>query len=597
MSWPGLDRPRVIMLAISAGIGAFAILCAVLEHRAGIPYYSAIPDALVGWAYVTGGMVAHRARQLDRTGLLMITSGLIWFATSIGFYVRPILPYTTWLSGLVDVLLVQLLLQYPNRELRSKLERGVLAAAYLQVLVVNGVRDVFASRRSLSALPGRYACPCPHTFPFVHDPGVFNAFQTENTIAAIVIGGLVLALVARRWWRSSGPARRALNPLWFAGMATATALILQGPLSAFTSLPAGQITAEAGQMTAAGAVLTIIRLSVPLALLAGLMRIRQSRSAVADLVLALGQSPGPAGVQQALASALGDPSLCICYWATETRSYVDADGHPADPVPAPGQAATELTSGGAPLAMLVHDSELLHQRPLLDAVAAAAQLALENARLQVALAAQLAEVRASRARIVAAGLEERRRVERNLHDGAQQRLLALALTISMIGDRVAAAPQPDPRLAGLVAAARGEIGAAIGELRELGRGIHPAVLASEGLAAAVETLAGLAPLPVATAIGPGRYPAPVEAAAYYVIAEALANIARHAKASSARVTAYRRNGQLTVQIADDGIGGTPVSGGSGLTGLADRVAALGGTLTVASPPGHGTTITADLPCG
>ncbi len=222
---------------------------------------------------------------------------------------------------------------------------------------------------------------------------------------------------------------------------------------------------------------------------------------------------------------------------------------------------------------------------------------LENARLQAALAAQLAEVRASRARIVAAGLAERRKVERDLHDGAQQRLLALALTITMIGDRLAGPPGPDPRLSRLLGAARGEISAAIAELRELGRGLHPAVLASDGLAAAAETLTALAPLPVTTAIGPARYPPPVEATAYFVIAEALANIARHAHATTAHVTARRRDAQLTIQVSDDGIGGAPARGGTGLTGLADRVAALGGTLTITSPPGHGTTVWAELPCG
>jgi signal transduction histidine kinase len=244
----------------------------------------------------------------------------------------------------------------------------------------------------------------------------------------------------------------------------------------------------------------------------------------------------------------------------------------------------------------MHDSELLDQRPLLDAVAAAARLALENARLQAALAAQLEEVRASRARIVQAGLEERRRVERDLHDGAQQRLLALSLTIAMISDKLAAGPGTDPDLSQLAGTACGEISAAIGELRELGRGLHPAVLTNEGLAAAVETLAALAPLPVTTRISPARYPAAVEATTYFVISEALANVAHHALASKAEVTACTDGTRLVVEVRDDGIGGAPARGGSGLTGLADRVAALSGRLTITSPVGGGTAIRADLPC-
>lgn len=573
--------PRLAVATICTCAGAFAVADAVLEHGAGIPYYSAIPGALVGWAYITGGMVAYRARQLHRTSALMIASGLIWLLISVGFYVPAVLPYTIWLGGLLDVLFAQLLLQYPSRALRSRLERAVLSAGYLQVLVVNGVREVFTNVRAI------YPCPCVRSFPYVRNPGVFHALLIEARISVVVLGAAVLALIVRRWKLSSGPARRALNPLWYAGIATGVTLILDALLG-FAPLTATQFSAES-------AAVTVIELSVPIALLAGLMRIRQSRAAVADLVVALGRAPGPAGVRQALASALGDPSLRVCYWATQAKAYVDADGRPADPVPPTGRAATEVTADGAPLAMLVHDSELLDQRPLLDAVAAAARLALENARLQAALAAQLEEVRASRARIVQAGLEERRKVERDLHDGAQQRLLALSLTVAMIDDQLAA--DRDDNLRSLVQTARSEIRAAVGELRELGRGIHPAVLANEGLAAAVETLAALAPLPVTTRIEPGRHPPAVEATAYFVIGEALANISRHARASRAEVTARRCDSTLTVEIGDDGIGGAPARGGSGLTGLADRVSALGGQLTITSPPGGGTTLRAELPCG
>ena len=584
MSQPGPGLPRLAAVAVSASAGVLAFVNAVLEHRASVPYYSAVPDALVGWAYITGGMVAYRTRRLDRTGTLMTAIGVIWNMNSVALYVHALLPYAAWLGGLVDVLLAQLLLQYPSRALRSRLERAVLAAAYVQVLVVNGVRTVFAN------LHDYFPCPCVHSFPTVHDPAVFRVLQTEVMIAVVVLGSAVVALVFRRWRRSSGPARRALNPVWFAGIATVAALILEALLG-FAPLTAAQTSAE-------DAVVTVILLSVPIALLIGLVRIRQSRSAVADLVLALGRAPGPAGVRQALACALGDPSLTVCYWVPETQTYVDADGHPAaaDGLSA-GRAATEVTAHGAPLAVLVHDYELLDQRPLLDAAAAAARLALENARLQATLAAQLEEVRASRARIVQAGLEERRKVERDLHDGAQQRLLALSLTIAMIRDQVKESADHDGQLPSLVEAASAQICEAIGELRELGRGILPAVLVHDGLAAAVETLAALAPLPVTAHVEPTRHSPAAEATAYFVIAEALANVARHARASRAEVTACQSGRQLIVQITDDGIGGAPPHGGSGLTGLADRVAALGGQLTITSPAGHGTRIRAELPCG
>jgi signal transduction histidine kinase len=460
MSQPGPGLPRAAAVAVSASAGVLAIANAILEHSAGIPYSAAVPDALVGWAYITGGIVVYGARRLDRTGTLMTAIGVTWNLGSVALYVHAILPYAAWLSGLVDVLLAQLLLQYPSRTLRSRLERAVLAAAYIQVLVINGVREVFVN------LHDYYPCPCVHSFPTVHNPAVFRVLETEDQIAIAVLGGAVVALVFRRWRHSSGLARRALNPLWFAGIATVAALILDALLG-FAPLTSAQASAES-------AVVTIIRLSVPIALLAGLVRIRQSRSAVADLVVALGRAPGPAGVRLALASALGDPSLTVCYWVPEIQAYVDADGHPADPVGlSAGRTATKVTAHGAPLAVLVHDYELLDQRPLLDATAAAARLALENARLQATLAAQLEEVRASRARIVQAGLEERRKVERDLHDGAQQRLLALSLTIAMIRDQVTGGADHDGQLHTLVEAASTQVREAIGELRELGRGIPP----------------------------------------------------------------------------------------------------------------------------
>lgn len=585
MSRPRPGLPRLAAVAVSAGAGAFAIADAILEHGAGIPYSAAVPDALVGWAYITGGMVAYRARRLDRTGTLMTSIGVIGNLEGVALYVHALLPYAAWLGGLTDVLLAQLLLQYPSRALRSRVERAVLAAAYVQVLVVNGVREVFVN------LHDYFPCPCVHSFPTVHNPAVFRVLETEVRIAIVALGSAVVALVFRRWRHSSGPARRALNPLWFAGIATVTALILDALLG-FAPLTSAQASGES-------AVVTIIQLSVPIALLVGLIRIRQSRSAVADLVVALGRAPGPTGVRQALASALGDPNLTVWYWVPETQAYVDADGRVADPARLPGgRAATEVTTEGAPLAVLVHDHELLDQRPLLDAVAAAARLALENARLQAALAAQLAEVRASRARIVQAGLQERRKVERDLHDGAQQRLLGLSLTITMIRDQMIGGADHDGQLRSLVEAASTQIREAIGELRELGRGILPAVLVHDGLAAAVETLAALAPLPVIARIEPSRHPEAVEATAYFVIAEALANVARHAHASHAEVTARRADCQLVVEITDDGIGGAPAhGGGSGLTGLADRVAALGGQLTITSPADRGTSIRAELPCG
>jgi PAS domain S-box-containing protein len=214
-------------------------------------------------------------------------------------------------------------------------------------------------------------------------------------------------------------------------------------------------------------------------------------------------------------------------------------------------------------------------------------------RLNDELHARLDELAASRARIVTAGDVERRRLERNLHDGAQQRLVALSLALRVALAKV----ESDPAAARATLAAAGdELSLALAELRELARGLHPAVLSDHGLRAAVEMLAGRSPVPVEIAEIPGeRLPEPVEAAAYYLIAEALTNVAKYARASTVKVRVTASDGSVLVEVSDDGVGGADAAGGSGLRGLTDRVEALGGSLEVASPAGEGTSLRARIP--
>jgi signal transduction histidine kinase len=217
----------------------------------------------------------------------------------------------------------------------------------------------------------------------------------------------------------------------------------------------------------------------------------------------------------------------------------------------------------------------------------AATLALENTRLQAELRAQLAELKASRARIVSAADAERRRVERDLHDGAQQRLLALGLALQLLRDGGG-----DPELLG---EAERELHAALAELRDLARGIHPAILTEQGLASAIRSLIDRTAIPVTMSLHEERYPQEVETAAYFFVSEALANVGKHADATAAAVSVSRLNGYLVVEVTDDGRGGASPSG-SGLQGLADRIGALDGRLEIESDVGCGTTIRAEIPC-
>jgi signal transduction histidine kinase len=248
---------------------------------------------------------------------------------------------------------------------------------------------------------------------------------------------------------------------------------------------------------------------------------------------------------------------------------------------------------GVRVAALVHDPALSDEPELLDAVTAAAGIAIEKSQLNVELRARVEELRGSRARIVEAGQRERQRLERNLHDSAQHRLVALSLQLSLLEEQLAG----DRSAAAQLAHARREIDTSLDELREIAHGIHPAVVSGHGLAVALEQLAARAPVPVHLSVEiEGRLPEEVEVAAYYLISESLANIGKYAQASTATVEVARDNGHVRVEVVDDGIGGADTEDGSGLRGLADRVEALGGQLRVWSPRGGGTRVRAEIPC-
>jgi signal transduction histidine kinase len=316
---------------------------------------------------------------------------------------------------------------------------------------------------------------------------------------------------------------------------------------------------------------------------------------VSELVARLGE-PGERrrGLRDALAEALGDPTLTLAYWLPDRGEYVDAAGRSVElPPEGSGRLCTPVESGGEPVAAIIHDGSLENERELVRAVGAAAALTLENERLDAQLRAKIEELRASRARIVESGDAARRRLERDLHDGAQQRLVSLALSLRMLRSRL----DGDPEAARELESARGELEEALEELRELARGIHPSVLSDRGLHAALEGLAHRAPLPVELDGTPDeRLPERVESTAYFLVAEALTNVAKYSRATHARVSVSREDGRLRVEVSDDGRGGADPARGSGLRGLLDRVSALDGTLEVDSRPGRGTTVRARIPC-
>jgi signal transduction histidine kinase len=317
----------------------------------------------------------------------------------------------------------------------------------------------------------------------------------------------------------------------------------------------------------------------------GLVRERRARAAVARLVVELGGAPEPGAVRAALAATLDDPGLELAYRRSGDASYVNAAGRRLELEPGPGRAVTPVLRDGEPVAALVHDERFVDQPGLLQEVLSGARVVVENERLQAEVRAQIEELQSSRARIVETGDAERRRLERDLHDGAQQRLLALSYDLRVA--RARAEAEGDGSVAALVAAATDEAQAAIEELRGLAHGLYPAILAEAGLAAALATLADDAPLPVELGDLPtGRFGTAVETAAYLVVAEAVEDAAARG-ASHVEFVVAEQQGRIHVTVCDDG-----TSRIAPLVHLADRVGSIGGSLESGS-----TLLEAEIPCG
>jgi signal transduction histidine kinase len=394
----------------------------------------------------------------------------------------------------------------------------------------------------------------------------------------------VAVLVQRR---RRAPARRrsvaALIDSFLLGLVMVALLFVIGSFEIFTSIFKPFQRATLGVIGIA-----------PIAFLVGLLDARLARSAVGELVINLRRDPTPRALQAGLSRALHDPSLTVAYWLPEYETYADLDGRPVNlEALATGKATRLIERDGARVAALVHDQTLEDEPELLDAVTAAAGIALENGQLQAELRARLEELAGSRARVIEAGQKERQRLERNLHDGAQQRLIALSLGLSRLEKRLG----HDPAARWQLDDAQREITLSLEELRDVSRGLHPAVVTAHGLAVALEQVAARAPLPVRLCVDvEERLPEPIEVAAYYVVSESLTNVAKHAQATTCAVTVRHAADQLVVEVVDNGIGGADSERGSGLRGLADRVEALGGRLRVWTPHGGGTRVRAELPC-
>ncbi|MEU8382725.1 sensor histidine kinase [Streptosporangium sp. NPDC048865] len=516
-----------------------------------------VTAAGVAVAFVGAGLAAVRVRPRNRVGPLMIAVGLLWLLARFAPLPATAGGVRTALAGMWAAVLAHVVVAFPTGRLTTRLPRAVVGTAYLSTAGV--------------AVLG--------TTGLVPDAVVRGAAMT----GAVLSGLAVMGLQVSRWRSSTVTRRRSLDPV-FSAAVVATAL--------FVALKPVMIAGVAVQGLTP--VMQVALAAVPLAYVGGLLRRRIDRGGVAELVVHLRGVSQPAGVQRALARVLHDPTLRVGYWTPESSRYVDVDGRVVSPPDGGDRVATRVDHDGAPLALLVHDPALLDDPELVEATCAAAALALSNERLTAELRARLRQLAESRGQVLRAAETERRRLERDLHDGVQQRLLSIPMTLALAESRLATHPG---QARALVGEAKTTTLAVLDELRALAQGVHPPVLTERGLRGAVRELAALAPVPLRLSFEiPAPLPVEVETTAYYVVAEAVANITKHAGAREARVRVEHRGGRLLVEISDDGRGGADPARGSGLRGLAGRVEATGGTLRTHSPAGAGTLVQAVLPC-
>jgi signal transduction histidine kinase len=522
----GAFRDPVLVLP---AIVAAGLAIGWLGTDAGISGPRVAADLALSWALVAASLVALERARWHRTRTLLTAAAFAVLAADL----RWTSGHAMWtlgflLGGLWVALIVQVVLTFPDGRPWSKAAKAAIVAAYAVALGGQLARAlVLPDSRDVVSLAARHA---------VTDA---DAAELIQALLALAVAMAVFVLVAQRLRVLRGPGRRAQAALLVAAASAAPAVVLLLALGSDT--PA-----------------RFVALLVPLGVVAGVVRSRWQRPAASELVVEL-RTEGATSMRERLARALGDPTLDVAYRLDDGR-YVDSSGRPFELQQGPDRAVTLVTAGGEEVAALLHDPALLDEPALVESVRATAGLVLENERLAADVRAQLAEVRASRARIVAATDAERRRIERNLHDGAQQRLVTLSLTLGLAASRAAGAAE-----SAALSRAQDEL--------------------ETPLAVTVEGSAG------------DRLPDEVELAAYFLVSEGLTNVVKHASASHAIVRLSRERAILRVAVTDDGAGGARASADSGLAGLRDRLDALDAALAVESEPGRGTMLKAEFPCG
>lgn len=593
-----LTRPRVLVI-VGAALVSVASAVAVLLGGMGPPLL--VVRSVSGATFIAAGAVVWSRGGPRRMGTLFVLAGCALCSLNLTLLPGPIAAAVRLGAGgyaPFGTILAHLLLAYPTGRLRSQYDRVVIGVFY----AATGLYMI--SQLVIGTSSGERFCPvgCDGVFaPAIRSDraDVFAAHAVLIIFPTLIV--LSLVSVLRTFWSSGPGERRALRPLLVSVAAAAG-------LGVTSSLLAGLQTSSGTLLRTAIAVVWGVAVAgIAVSLLAGVLRNRLMLYGMGNLVSRLGSDDPVQELQGVLARLLRDPTVQLVRVDARSGGFCDLNGSPVD---YPGRDRAWLLIGDPVSAAVVYDPAAQPDPRLVEGIIGALRLVFENLRLQEQLSQQLVEVQASRSRIVAAGDAERRRVERNLHDGAQQHLVGAALNVRRARRQLSVDPAAADQL---LLGVEDQLRTALAEIRDLARGLYPPVLTEEGLGPAVAALADRLPLRVRIEDTlTRRYREPVEAAAYFAVCEALVNVGKHADTESAVVslrTAGNGTGgndtagndtdgsDLVVIVTDHGRGGADPASGSGLPGLADRVAALGGALGVVSQPGHGTTVRVVLPAG
>jgi signal transduction histidine kinase len=585
----------LVIAAVTAGatVSGLAVAIVMASAQPGDQYVVAAGGALAITVPVAVGIGLWRAGEYVRFGRLLVVWGLLNCLAVLSFSSSP-LAYSAGRVGVwvVEPLGIAALLAFPLGVLHNRLERGLVIVISATCAMLFLPTAFLVEHYPEPSLWATCLDNCPeNAFMLVAtEPGFVDAWvRPVREAITIAVFLAVVGVFSHRF--------RTATPLWKRMLAPVLLVALVRGVALAGFIPLRQV--DPGSV-GVDVLSWIFVLSVPALALAFLIGVVRSRllagTALEQLALQLRRHSDERDLRDMLASVLHDPSLELAYWIPDSPgSWVNTSGEETQlRTNQPGRSVTEIYDQGRRVAAVLHDESLRAQRGLVEAAGALALAALENQRLKTQLDLSLESLRESRARIQAAADSERRRIERDLHDGAQQRLAALRIRLELAAEAVRGDPD---RAAALLRELGGEVEEALDDVRALARGIFPPVLADRGLADALREAARRAPIPTTVEIhGPSRYPPKIEAAVYFCCLEALQNIAKHAGGATSASVSVDGGDVLRFDVVDDGPGfdqGSPQ--GSGLTNMRDRIRAVGGALTITSTRGEGTHVAGFVP--